>query len=127
MNWDIQSQVKNVINLILTILIGIFVALLPQSHLYLIGIIVAGLLEVIILLFIKSKEEKYYDKCMKSREKMEDLDRKLEEKSKEVTYSTKMKKLNDKGKRYNKAILGGSPGSLESSYAILNTNFEKRK
>lgn len=49
---------------------------------------------------------------MKHREDMEDLDRKLEEKSKKVTYSEKVKKLNQKANKYKRGLSSGDTKHL---------------
>jgi len=126
MKLDIQSQVKSVINLVLTIIIGVFIALLTKSLFYCIGIIIAGILQIIVL-FIKSREEKYYDKCMKHREDMEDLDRKLEEKSKKVNYSKKMQTLNERAGKYKKNLSKGDINSFVEFRSKLLNHVRHRK
>lgn len=95
----LKTQVKGMIHIFMSILIAISIAFIKEYTLCSVIFIVISFIVEILLLFIRSDEEKYFDKKVKHMQDMEYLDHQKDEKAKEIKNKEEIQKMKDKAKK----------------------------
>lgn len=100
-SWDIESQTKGILSVVITIIIAVSVAFLKENLWLWIVILVLGVIQVI-LVCIPSREERFYKERMCYMENQDRQDRKFNEKSKKFKLSKKLQKMEKEADRMEK-------------------------
>jgi hypothetical protein len=100
MSIEIYSQVKGIINVVLTISIAICSGFVSQNTRLWFLIITFGLVQVI-LICIPSIEEKFYRDRIRHMERQDKLTMDYEEKTKQFKLSNKFQKMQNEAKEIN--------------------------